>query len=508
MVDTPGLTTKLEMTKRSDNNKRLTANPTGLPGVTPVFSHASTVGNMSWAVNERVLGSIQDGRWVETLKPKQFNTTGLTRFRRFVCASLGRGFSPITHRQYCDKYTGSKRVVYERASSSLLSKPVVRQDAHITGFLKGEKHTKLVAPRVISPRDPRYLLSVGVFIAPLEHKIYGAIRRAMGHKVVMKGLDQEERAAVAIKHWNSFKNPVAVGLDASKFDQHCSVDALKYEHKFYRYAYNDDAELIKLLSWQLENHVFANLDDGKCKWVQKGGRMSGDVNTALGNCIISSGLLYAYSWHCGIKIRAMVDGDDCVVFMDANDLSSFMNGLPDWYKDRGFRMKIEGPYTTLEQIEFCQSKLMLLDVPIFVRNPYKAVNQDHTWIATGGITHDDVLAATGLGGLSIYGHIPVLGAYYSMLARGRTLSHKVRARLDLRSSWLRWTKVEAGHSFAEPTEEARIAFYDTFGMHPSDQRLLEAFYHGSSVPTSKSVDPNQITSAEFVSIAYKQTVLN
>lgn len=506
----PGLVSKLGVMKGPKIEKRLTANPTGLPGTTPVYSHASTVGNMSWAVRERVLGSIQEGHWTPTLKPKldSFRSRGMLRFRRMVLSRLGRGFTPITHSAYCEKYTGSKRAVYERAAKSLESKPVVRADSHITAFLKAEKWAKDAAPRVISPRDPRYLLSVGVFVAPLEHKLYAAVRRAFGHKVIMKGLGQEERAAVAIEHWNAFQRPIAIGLDASKFDQHCSPEALKYEHSFYKHAYNGDSELCELLAWQLNNRVFANLDDGKCLWKQEGGRMSGDVNTALGNCILSAGMLNAFAYEQGIKIRSMVDGDDCVVFMETKDAEVFLNRLPDWYRDRGFRMKVEGPYKDVVEIEFCQSKIMLLPVPLFVRNPYKALNQDHTWVAVGGISHDDVLTATGLGGLSLYGHVPVLGAYYSMLANGRTLSAKVRARLDLRSSWLRWTNVESGKTYAPPTDDARVAFYDTFGMHPSDQRQLEEIYLSSRVSTSKSADPNQITSVEFIQASYKLTVLS
>lgn len=504
----PGLSTTLEPRKQAPLTKRLTSNPTGLPGSDPVFSHASTVGNMSWAVRERVLGSIQDGHWEPTLRPARFGSPGLHWFRRRVRLALGSGFSPITHDAYCEKYTGSRRAVYQRAAASLQRRPVERQDSHVTAFLKAEKWSRAAAPRVISPRDPRYLMSVGVFIAPLEHSLYAAVRRGMGHRVIMKGLGQEERAAVAVEHWSSFKDPIAVGLDASKFDQHCSPEALQYEHGFYTHAYNGDPELAKLLSWQLVNRVYANLDDGKCKWVQEGGRMSGDVNTALGNCLLSSGMLYGFAHELGVRIRAMVDGDDCVVFMERAELTRFMERLPGWYRERGFRMKIEGPYENLWNIEFCQSKLLLLETPIFVRNPYKAVNQDHTWIHVGGISHDEVLTATGLGGLSIYGHVPVLGAYYSMLAKGRTLSQRVLRRLDLRSSWLRWTSVESGGRYAEPTEEARMCFFDTFGMHPSDQRALERIYLNSSVATARSVDPYQITSAEFVKTCYLLSVLN
>jgi hypothetical protein len=68
--------------------------------------------------------------------------------------------------------------------------------------------------------------------------------------------------------------------------------------------------------------------------------------------------------------------------------------------------------------------------------------------------------------------------------------------------------VEAGGRYAEPTEQARVAFFDTFGIHPSDQRQVEEIYLSSTVPTTRSVDPNQITSAEFIASAYRLSVFN
>lgn len=461
---------------------------------------------MSWAVQERVLGRFVDGVWRPTVKPVVFATPEMKNIRNRVCSWLDN-VSPITHDEYCEKYAGLRKKAYENARDSLLVRPLVGRDADLNCFLKAEKGTEEKAPRVISPRDPRFLLSMGVYISPLEHQIYKAFRKMEGAPVIMKGLDQRARAAVALSHWDHFDDPVAVGLDASKFDQHTSRQALQFEHGFYLKPYRNDKLLQRLCSMQLTNRCFASLDDGKCSWMSDGGRMSGDTNTALGNCILSATMLLAWAKTKKIKVRIMVDGDDCVAFMEKANLVDFLDGLAAWYLKRGYPMKVEGPYYQSTQIEFCQSKLMVWDGhALFVRNPIKAINQDHTWVMRGGVFHEDVLTATGLGGLSIYGDIPVLGAYYRMLAGNKSLSAKVLRRLDFRSSWLRWT-VDGSKKYSPPTDGARVAFFVTFGIHPCDQKDLEDVYLRSTVTTARHFDTNHINTSSAVAASYKYSIL-
>lgn len=465
--------------------------------------------NVLWALMERVLGTVKDGKWETTWRsPEDFATNAMRRIRRRVCDLVGY-VSPITHSEYCEKYAGLRKKAYDNARKSLTFKAIDWRDSHLNCFLKAEKWAELKAPRMISPRSVRFLLAMGVFISPLEHRIYRAFEKYIGSPIIMKGLDQEARAEVAVAHWESFKEPVAVGLDASKFDQHVSKRALQFEHGFYLKPHANDPDLARMCDWQLKNRCYATCDDGRVAWVSDGGRMSGDVNTALGNCVLSATMLAAYCEERGIKARYMVDGDDCLVFMERRRLSAFMNGLTEWYKARGFLMKVDGPYRELHELEFCQSKLTWISGrPLFVRNPFKAINQDHTWIAKGGITHDEVLAATGLGGLSLYGDVPVLGAYYRMLAGDRQLSSRVLKRLDLRSSWLRLAKIGEGKHYCAPTSESRVEFFRTFGIHAVDQVALESIYLQSRVTTALPGDPNQITSTDEISASYRLTFLN
>lgn len=460
----------------------------GLPGKGVIWTHANDVANLVESLHERVLGKTVDGLFERTLLPEEgaFRSQGLRDFGSGVKRALGRYSLPVTTGQFLSHYRGQKRRQYERAVTSLESKPLQRADSYPSIFLKAEKWHEHKPCRVISARGPRYGTELGRYLQPLEPRVYQAIDGVWGSATIMKGYTPERRAAVVHGHWNSFEDPVAVGLDFSKFDQHISQEALRYEHGMYLHAYGGDSKLQQLLSWQLTNVCYANLRDGRVKYKVKGGRMSGDMNTAMGNCIISAGLLWAYAAESGCVIRAVVDGDDSVAFMERRTLTRFLSGIEGWMAKRGFKLVMEEPVFCINQVEFCQCRYMGTVPPTMVRNPMKAITQDHAWIEDRSIRYCEVLAATGLGGLSLYGNIPVLGAYYDMLARTTRPSSSTLKRLDFRSSWLRDATDDG--VFAAPSEEARYQFWLTWGMSPGEQRAHEDNFRATDLSDLVAVD--------------------
>lgn len=460
----------------------------GLPGTGTLWTHANDVANVVQSIHERVLGRTGADGWERTLLPEEgaFSTPGMVTFRNRLGQKLGCHSLPVSEQEFLHHYRGQKRRRYEAAASSLRAKPIQRADSYPSVFLKAEKWREDKPGRLISARSPRYNLEVGRYLLPLEPLVYQAIDGVWGSATIMKGYTPERRAAVVRGHWDSFEDPVAVGHDFSKFDQHISRRALQYEHGVYLHAYAGDEHLQQLLSWQLETKCFANVRDGKVKYTVKGGRMSGDMNTAMGNCIISAGLIWAYAAEAEVPLRAVVDGDDSVVFMERKHLQHYLAGIEGWMAKRGFRLVTEVPVCEINQVEFCQCKYMDTVPPTMVRNPMKAITQDHAWIEDRSISYHEVLAATGLGGLSLYGNIPVLGAYYDMLARTTQPSKRTLARLDFRSSWLRDATM-SGCS-VEPSEEARYQFWLTWGMSPGEQRAHEANFRACDLSRLVAVD--------------------
>lgn len=478
----------------------------GLPTKGLTWTHANDVANIVQSVHERVLGRTVNGIWEETLQPKSgaFQSSGMLSFQRGVSRAIGRYSLPLTTEQFVEHYRGQKRRRYAAAARSLEAKPITRQDSYPSVFLKAEKWHEPKAGRLISARSPRYNLEVGRFLLPLEPRVYKAIDGVWGGPTIMKGYTPERRAAVAADHAAFFGESqwVAFGTDFSKFDQHISKAALEYEHRIYDAAYLGDGELRRLLSWQLSTTCYANAIDGRVKYTVKGGRMSGDMNTAMGNCIISAGLIYAYCQEQGVVARAMVDGDDAVIFMRRSDADKFRRDVVAWMRERGFHLTIEEPAYELCQIEFCQCRYVALDPPTMVRNPYKAITQDHTWVEDRSITWKEVLAATGLGGLALYGNVPVLGAYYDMLARSTTPSKKTLSRLDFRSSWLRDATFDG--RYAAPSERARYEFWRTWGMSPGEQRALEADFLSTNLDVLIRKDVHITATREFPTTYYEK----
>lgn len=446
-----------------------------LPAKGVPYVHNNTVGNVLHSVRERVLGRTVGGTWVPTVKPEEgaFQAPSLLLFRRKVMRYVPRHSLPITTDQFCAQYRGQKQRRYVTAAMSLHRQPLRRADSYPGVFIKPEKWFQEKPGRLISARSPRYNISIGVYTQPIEHELYRAVDEVYGSPTIMKGYTPVRRAAVIAGHWASFEQPVAVGQDYSKYDQHMSQPALSYEHGFYLGVY-DSPELARMLAWQLNAKCFATCVDGKVRYEVWGGRMSGDMNTALGNCLVTAALLWAYCYEMCIKCRAVIDGDDSVTFLEKRDLARYQEGIEAWMLAKGFLLVSEAPVFELDQVEFCQCKYTELRPPTMVRNPFKAITQDHTWIVRADQTHEDVLAATGLGGLSLYGNCPVLGAYYRCLSRASPMGSATLARLIDDSSWLRATTTEG--VYVEPDEEARYAFWKTWGMEPGEQREFEVLF--------------------------------
>nr|UQB76133.1 RNA polymerase [Flumine tombus-like virus 19] len=331
--------------------------------------------------------------------------------RSSVLASLGK-------HSFLSMYVGRKRTAYEKAFKSIQSNPVQRKDSYIGFFVKCEKINFTAkpdaAPRGISPRTPRYHVSVGPYIKRIEKKIYNMIADIYGAPTVCKGFNAQRRGAVLRSHWDDFNDPVAVGLDASRFDQHVSADALKFEHSIYKLFFPHEEQFHKLLNWQINNKFFARAADGNAKLLLHGGRMSGDMNTALGNCLLMCSMIYCYMATKDMKYRLVNDGDDCVLIFERKHLRR-IDDLSWKFLELGFDMKVEPHVDVFEKIEFCQSQ------PVWTAEGWLMVRKVPHSLAKDAISIKPLnqpklarkwCAAVGEGGMSLTGQIPIVQEYY------------------------------------------------------------------------------------------------
>jgi hypothetical protein len=293
-------------------------------------------------------------------------------------------------------------------------------------------------------------------------------------------LNAQQRGKLVARKWNRFRTPVAVGLDASRFDQHVSVDALRWEHSIYRLM-NNDPEFAELLSWQIRNKGFGSARDGKVKYKVSGCRMSGDMNTALGNCLLMSSMVYAYLQHKGVKGSLINDGDDCVVFMEKRDLLRFSEGLDAWFTEMGFTMKVEDPVDVLEQVEFCQCRpIWTEDGYLMVRNVRQSLAKDS--ISLKPLDNFKVFEKwcfeVGGCGLSLTGGIPIVSHFYKCLQRASHGRSSGRLGYDpVFETGMRMMAKGMSRELCDKIHpKTRFSFYLAFGIQPDNQVLWEEYY--------------------------------
>ena len=432
--------------------------------------HNSSLVNVCRGLVERVFCVVRDGKLQRPLRP------GKNIFERKL-GNVGRrissivGFCPaMTRSEFCDSYSGKRRATYEKARLSLDVLPCTRSDAYLKTFVKAEKINITLkpdpAPRIIQPRDPRYNVEVGRYLKPLEPRLMKAIDKLWGEKTAIKGYTVEKVGEILYEKSLRFKEPVFVGLDASRFDQHCSRQALEWEHSVYNSIIRDPY-LKELLTWQIDNVGTAYLKDGFVRYRVDGCRMSGDMNTSMGNYLIMSCLVYQFCKDVGLDASLANCGDDCVLYMEKKQLP-LLKHLPNWFEAMGYSMKVEKPVYNVEEIEFCQQHPVQLSRGwVMVRRPDVCLTKD-VCIVRGGMTTERLqrwLYAQHDGGLSLAGDCPVLGQFYRSFPHGDSLGEL--------SEYADAHKFRAEKQCGEITPLSRYSFWLAFGLTPDEQIAIE-----------------------------------
>ena len=147
----------------------------------------------------------------------------------------------------------------------------------------------------------------------------------------------------------AFNAPVVVSLDASRFDQHVSKELLEIEHSIYMHMC-PSGELRRLLQWQLHNK---GVSSQGIRYHTRGKRMSGDMNTALGNCILM--ILMVSAFMDGRKYDMLDDGDDGLLIVEEDEYAWVCQNAEPAFLNFGMEIKVENVARSLEEVEWCQS---------------------------------------------------------------------------------------------------------------------------------------------------------
>lgn len=338
-----------------------------IPGLWACGVHSPCVCNELVSATNRVLGVVP------------LPTDHGLRILHAEAVRLARGFGhlePWTLERVRDSFRGKRARRYFEAYDSLTVNPLSPSDGRINSFVKAEKFNPDVKvnpdPRMIQARSPRYNLVIAKYLRPVEHCIYNISSR--GLRQVAKGLNQRQRGQLIVDKFSRFHRPVCFSVDCSRWDKHVSIGVLRIEHGFYRRLLPNHPELDRVLSWQEDNHCRTS---NGVKYTVAGGRMSGDINTALGNCLLMVLMVRAALREMHVKHYDLLDdGDDCLVFVEEEDFPLLERELHNIFLQFGQDLKIENIARDWSQVVFCQSRVVHdgLDY-IMVRDWKKVISQ-------------------------------------------------------------------------------------------------------------------------------------
>jgi len=388
--------------------------------------------------------------------------------------------------EFPELYTGAHRKRYEAACASLSTKALTKRDAYMSSFTKAEgveltRNKPDPAPRLIQPRTPRYNACVGRYLRVLEKKVYSAISDIWGGPTVFKGFNASEAAGHLHQAWLEFHNPVAILLDASRFDQHVSYDALAWEHSVYTACFPAHRkELSRLLAMQLHNTGFIRTPQGTVRYKVRGCRMSGDMNTSLGNCLLMCALIKRLVDERRVKGRLANNGDDCCLIVEKRDLERITTGIREWFLKYGFTMKLDGVAAEFEQIEFCQTRPVYANgAYIMCRNPWKACAKDVLLKGCpASITPNQYKAWLGdvsKCGASLSKGVPVMQAFYECLHRHANGKHGAN-NTNFKQSGFYFMSRGLTSGTAPVSDAARFSFWLAYGVYPAEQIALEEHF--------------------------------
>jgi len=390
-----------------------------VPGLWTSYVHSACVCNEIVSACNRVLGRVP--------MPTNVGLKSLRREARRLAAICGH-VNPLSLEDSLSSFTGTRKRRYQEAYDSLVLRPISHDDARINSFVKAEKTDPFAKvnpdPRMIQARDPRYNLVVAKYLRPIEHYIYH-LKGDDGLRCVAKGLNQRERADLFLRKWARFDVPVCFSIDCSRWDKHVTIDVLRVEHLFYRLLVPHCPEFDRLLSWQELNKCRTA---GGVKYTVYGGRMSGDINTALGNCLLMVLMVRAAMVELGCKYTALDDGDDCLIIVEEIDFERLNAELPAKFLQFGQELKIENIARKPSDVLFCQARLAHNGIhPLFVRDWRKVLSNGccgtKHWADPNLVR--PMFGLVGTCELALNAGVPILQAYGEALirmSRGRMAS--------------------------------------------------------------------------------------
>lgn len=368
-------------------------------------------------------------------------------------------------------YSGAKKKRYIAALAEYMQFGLLPKHSVVHMFIKPDRYDseEIInkAPRAIQYRDPCFNLLLSQFTKPMERALYHELtfNSASNTRVIAKGLNNYERAEIMLEKVSYFSNPVYLEIDHSKFDSTINTTHLHTTHAKYYKMFEKGGVLSQLCRAQLRNKGYSK---NGIKYKTTGTRMSGDADTALGNTIVNLDCLYGFLKLCGItKYDMLVDGDDSVVIIESANLHLIDTS---YFGRLGFDTKFK-VVINLQDVEFCQCKLILSERPCYVRNPLRVLSHTQFMRVTPVriIEAKEWVTSVGLCEEACNDGVPVINQYAISL-----MHKKIRPRFE--PEYLHRYSQHKHKEMRPITMEARESMERAWSISIPYQIMLEKYF--------------------------------
>jgi len=440
--------------------------------------YESSVNEGLAALLERVY-YVADGLGGWQFPPRPEEGFWRTVMRRVTRGSYFYPVSRLSVDEFLSRYKGAKLTTYLRARDELESFGFIpKKHCFVGAFVKDERQIFGKAPRLIRPFNPVFNLTFGTFVYPLEKCVYGAIDALYGGPTVTKGLNGSEVACALRSKWDSFGDPVCLITDMSRFDQHCSPEALDWVRwlccKALYKTRCEVGEFNKLWRHTVNTRGMVLCDDGVVQYSVDGTLNSGLSSTSLCGVAIVCYLLRAYCDLVGARHQLISAGDDTNIIIERRDLPNFA-GLASFCLRAGYTVKIDGVVDVFERIDFCQARPVWDGADwVMCRNPMVITTKDLLVARKfrNSIERRAYMGAIADCGLSLTGGLPIVQSFYTMLKRNA----RGAAPCTLERNGFYYLSRDMSRCVRSPSDESRISFYKAFGINIWRQLELERYY--------------------------------
>lgn len=342
-----------------------------LTGNVITWTHNGCVCNQIVALRYRhqVASPIPDIDFMQSRHNSSLNPYNV--FRKYLC-TLKPVLTPWKRHKVVNSYEGKWRAKYFKAQETYHFTGFLKRYSSVNMFVKNDLEMTVPekAPRAIQFRHPVFALEQGRFTKPMEEWMYAQLDE-FGTKIFAKS-DPFTVAASLYQKASNFQNPVFLMLDASKFDSCVDKAWIKISMACYLSLFPRRYRRNILHIWR-QTLVNRGRTRKGLRYLTHGTRMSGDMDTSLGNCLIMFLMLKIYLLSHKVKHSLMINGDDSLIVIERRDLEKCRD--IQIFKKFGFNMKFEVAMT-IEEAEFCQARLINTDYGVTMsRNPHRILGR-------------------------------------------------------------------------------------------------------------------------------------